>query len=64
MLDGHLLVAIGALLFMASAQVEVFDLAGTWTVTNGSSPSISATVPGLIHTDLLAANIIGISELN
>ena len=53
-------VAFAAVLAACVGQdVQYLDLNGAWSVTNGSSGYIPATVPGQIHTDLMAANIIG-----
>ena len=43
----------------ASAGLNYIDLNGKWSVTNSSGHSYAATVPGQIHTDLLAAGVIG-----
>ncbi len=40
--------------------MEIIDLCGQWQVTQlGRKGSIPATVPGCVHTDLMAAGAIG-----
>ena len=50
---------VAVLVVVGGQHIQQFDLNGQWSVTNGSSAPIQATVPGQIHIDLLNANIIG-----
>src|ERR1035438_887832 len=47
---------LGGVLPAAAAPIARVDLGGPWQVAKeGSGETIAATVPGYIHTDLLAA---------
>lgn len=41
---------------IAFGELDVISLNGKWTVANGQNVTCAATVPGVIHLDLLVCH--------
>lgn len=53
------LYALASSLLQVQSQPYTFDLGGVWSLRNANnSVVLNATVPGMVHTDLLAASLI------